>query len=183
MRDASSWVGCEPDHGEAAFGGELHREGVGVAARVVDLLDARVHDHLYTHQARLVGAVDGSARDLHAVVGGLDDGVLFGVKRALAALAAVHYADQASHLIAMRHTGWATVVTGREDAFVAYDHGPDGEARAGRASSDLVRYAHEILDPRRTNRLQGLVQVRGVRCRVPIGFHRPCVRQHRGLGR
>src|SRR5918995_6289725 len=93
----------EPDHGETTFGCELYGEGVGVAAGEVDLLDTGIHDHLHAHQARLVGAVDGGACDRDAVVGGLDDGVLFRVERTLAALAAVHYPDEASHVVAVGH--------------------------------------------------------------------------------
>ena len=72
-----------PDHLQAP-GGELHGEGVGVAAGVADLLDAGVHDHLHAHQARLVGAVDRRALDRDAMVSGLDNGVLLCVQGALA---------------------------------------------------------------------------------------------------
>src|SRR5688500_7013147 len=75
IRAAPSWVGRKPDHGEAAFGGQLHRQWVRISTCVADLLDAGVHDHLYANQAGLVGTVDYRARDLDAVVGGLDDGV------------------------------------------------------------------------------------------------------------
>src|SRR3954454_15061512 len=149
----------------------------------MDLFDARVHDHLHAHQARLVGGVDGGARDPHAVVGGLDEGVLFGMKGALAALAAVHYPDQAPHLIAMGHPRGAPIVTRREDALVAHYDGADGEPRAGRAGSDLVRYTHEILVPRGTDLLQLLVGIRSVYGWVSKGFHTVYLRRRRGLGR
>src|SRR5215211_4473316 len=141
----------EPDHGEAAFGGEFHCQGIRIATGVVDFLDTGVHDHLHAHQAWLVGAVDGGACYGDAMVGGLDDGVLFGVERTLAALAAVDDPYKASDVLAVRHPGRATVVTGRQDAFVADDHGPDGESGARRAGRDLVRYAHEVLVPGRTD--------------------------------
>src|SRR5829696_3717259 len=137
--------GPESHHGEAALGGEFYGEGVRVAARVVDLFDASVHDHLHAHQAWLVGAVNGGACHGDAVVGGLDDGVLLGVERALAALAAVYDPDQASHVLAVGHPGWAAVVAGGEDTLVAHDNRPYREPRARRACRDLVRYAHEVL--------------------------------------
>src|SRR5215217_609866 len=120
----------EPDHGEAAFGGEFHCQGIRIAAGVVDFLDTGVHDHLHAHQAWLMGAVDGSACDGDPVVGGLDDGVLLRVKRTLTALAAVHDPDEASYVLAVGHPRRAAVVACGQDAFVAHDHGPDSEPRA-----------------------------------------------------
>src|SRR5215203_5772293 len=123
----------------------------------MDLLDAGVHDHFYAHQAGLMRAVDRGARDLYSMVGGLDDGVLFGVQRALAALAAVYNTDQASYVVAVGHARGAAVVAGREDAFVAYDHGAHGEARACGAGRYFVGYTHEVFVPRGTDLFQGLV--------------------------
>src|SRR5215203_6377414 len=175
--------GLEPDHGESAFCGEFHGQVIRIATCVVHLVNTGVHDHLHAHQARLMGAVDGGACHGDAVVGGLDDGVLLRVERALAALAAVHDPDQTSHVLAVGHPGWAAVVAGCQDAFVADYDGPDGEAWACRAGRDLVGYAHEVLVPGRTDLLQGLVGVRGVYSGVLKGFHTVCLRRRRGPGR
>src|ERR671913_1535970 len=125
-RPLSGTASGEPDHGETALGREFHGEGVGVAAGVVNFLYTGVHDHLHAHKARLVGAVDRGAGHGDAVVGGLDDSVLLGVERTLAALAAVHDPDEASHVLAVGHPGRAAVVAGGQDALVAYDHCPYG---------------------------------------------------------
>src|SRR5215211_3307654 len=164
-------------HGEAALGGKFYGEGVGVAARVVDLFDASVHDHLHAHQAWLVGAVNGGACHGDAVVGGLDDGVLLGVERALAALAAVHDPDEASDVVAVGHPGRTAVIAGSQDTFVADDHGAHGEPGARRAGRDLVRYAHEVLVPGGTSLLQRLVGIGGVYGGVFKGFHRVCLQR------
>src|SRR5919112_2410644 len=172
-------AGGEADHGEATFGGEFYRQGVWVTARVVDLFDTGVHDHLHAHQARLVGAVDGGIGHGYTVVGGLDDGVLLRVERTLAALATVHDPDQAPHVLAVSHPRRAAVVARRQNTFVADYHGSDGEPRACRTGRDLVGNAHEVLVPGGTDFLQCLVGVRGIYSRVLKGFHIACLPRRR----
>src|SRR3712207_3018618 len=183
MTARSGPTGIELDHFEATLGGELHSEGVRVALGVADFLDARVHDHLHAQEARLVGAVERGSSYRDAVVGSLDDGVLLGVQRALAALTAVHDPDEAPHVLAVRHPRRAAVVASREDAFVQDDDRADREPRARRARGYLVRNAHEVLVPRRALLLECGVLLRGVHARPLKGFHTTCLLRRRGPAR
>src|ERR687894_43034 len=101
-----------------------------------------------------MGTVEHGVTHGHPVVGSLNNGVLLGVERALATLPTVYDPYETPHVLAVRHSRRAAVVTGREDPLVPHDHGPYGQPGTGRASRDLVGDTHEVLVPRRAGLLE-----------------------------
>src|ERR671916_132603 len=130
-----------------------------------------------------MGAVEHGVTYRYPVVGSLDNGVLLGVERALAALSTVHDPYETPHIFAVRHPRRTAVVTGCEYPLVPYDHGPYGEPGAGRASRDLVSDAHKELVPRRACLLERSVLPGGVDRWVLKAFHTACPPRRRDPAR
>ena len=143
------FVSLESPQDDAGLGEDgLRLLGDGILLVVDDLADARVDDHLGAHEAGRERDVDRRALRRDAVVGGLRDGVLLGVRAdALAepgAARRVGGAARAAALVAVADAARRAVVAGRDDAAVLHDHGGDVAARAVAARLHAVRDVHEV---------------------------------------
>ena len=89
--------------------------------------------------------------DAHAVHGGLDDDVLFGVQAAadLVALPGrdAHLFAQAARLQTVAHTGGRTVVAGGQDVSVLDGDGAHLATQAGGTLAHQIGDAHEVIGP------------------------------------
>ena len=120
----------------------------GILARVDDLADAGVDDHLRAGQARGKRDVDGGAGQANAVIGRLADGVLLGVDAdALVQRGpALHIAGttRAPALKAVANAARRAVVARRDNAAVGHDHRGHLPARAVRSHPHDLGDLHEI---------------------------------------
>ena len=77
---ASSLLPAKPLDPDTGFFEHPASQGVGIAFFVNDPLDPSINDHLGADGTGMVGAVKRGSADRHAMIGRLDDRVLFGVQ-------------------------------------------------------------------------------------------------------
>jgi hypothetical protein len=129
-----------------------HGEFVRVAFLIDDSVNSSIDDHLGADDAGVVRTIEGRPTDPNAMIGGLNDGILFRME-ATAEFMAFSRGDfqlltEAADVQTMIHPGRSSVITRGENLFIFHKDRPHLSSKASGALRDEMGDVHEILIPR-----------------------------------